>query len=184
MTAQVFRALWGYVERPDKTPWAGKTVTARLTVVDFIDDGTASPSLTTELIREAYAVSDATGLYKFTGLPILTDITIRVNGDATILAVNIPAGSGNAWIGDVLAVDPVNPGPFVIGVSEVAFEAYQALVSTTYVRLPVAPPTRIGQTLIVTQLGAVPVLSWSPNPLPLFPATGLYPSPTLYPKAA
>lgn len=125
MTAIPTRIVQGVVTRPDGTPWAGKTVTAKLNTVAFINDGTASPSLTTEIIREAYAVTNAAGLYVFKKLsvnasitqPTGTSYTLKVAGDNTILTIQVPAGDTDTpvWVFDCLVSDPTNPNNIVAG---------------------------------------------------------------------
>lgn len=125
MTAIPTRIVQGVVTRPDGTPWAGKTVTAKLNTIAFIDDGTASPSLTTEIIREAYAVTNAAGLYVFKKLsvnasitqPTGTSYTLKVAGDNTILTIQVPAGDADTavWVFDCLVADPTNPNNIVAG---------------------------------------------------------------------
>lgn len=135
------RIVMGKIRKPGTDdPAANVTVSAFLTVDSWVDDGTDDGVATTQILstKPTNAFTNAAGVYTFTldvnsgdaGIqnPTGTGYTLKVKGDPTILSIVVTPWEGGGedpglWVAPppdgCLAVSPINPGPFVLGVFDI-----------------------------------------------------------------
>lgn len=164
-------------------------------VTGFVEDGTVSGEKTTAILAKRYAWTDPTGLLAVPGMEVNVDIappgtgySIQLLERTTPLTFTLQpdnvTNDSDAWLFDNLTglTSPPSPG----GVTEAEFDAFVSGLPGTYVRLPIAAPTAIGQVLVVADIGPPVVLVWGSGSAPStpYPSASKFPSTSLFPKAA
>lgn len=147
MTAVVTRTLKGRLTRGGgAVPIPNREVSIELVGLGFVDDGTVSGVVTTELVLPEPVVTDSNGIYIFNAVaanddpnffPQGTGYTIKAERIRSYVTVVVPsAGSGDVWVNDDIIVSAIGPqNPFGINATQLAaaIAAQAAKDSGTYV---------------------------------------------------
>lgn len=150
MTAVVTRTLKGRLTRGGgAVPIPNREVSIELVGLGFVDDGTVSGVVTTELVLPEPVVTDSNGIYIFNMVaanddpnffPQGTGYTIKAERIRSYVTVVVPsAGSGDVWVNDDIIVSAIGPqNPFGINATQLAaaIAAQAAKDSGTYVAAP------------------------------------------------